>query len=425
MKYFFLILALLTTIPALGAQPTRLLNDVVASGKLAPAVTGQDMNSSGLRWDFWVATLNTNLGAGVTYIDGSGNLAVNTSVTATELGYLDGVTSSIQTQLTAKQDTDAELTAIAGLTSAADKVPYFTGSGTAALATFTTAGRALVDDADASTQRTTLGLGTAAVQNVGAFAQVSNNLSDVTASTARTNLGLGTAAVQNVGAFAQVANNLSDVTAATARTNLGLAIGANVQAYSANLAALAALSTTGKIYYLSAANTWTAVTIGSGMDFTGGTLSSTAGSGTVYNWAGHGNTSGDAAWRFTAGGGMSSLSNSITSDTTNGLTVTAPGSTTLGITIASPPATGYVEVTASFGMIDAGNNVNRMQLNDGTTTCGGVLQYGASNVVPVTIVCQFPITSGVSKTFAAQLTSGSSTLDLYQGRSWWTVKYIH
>jgi hypothetical protein len=65
------------------------------------------------------------------------------------------------------QASDTELTAIAGLVSAADRLPYFTGSGTASLATFTTAGRALVDDADAAAQRTTLGLGTAATVNTG------------------------------------------------------------------------------------------------------------------------------------------------------------------------------------------------------------------------------------------------------------------
>lgn len=58
------------------------------------------------------------------------------------------------------QPLDDDLTAIAGVTSAANKIPYFTGAGTAAVADFTAAGRALVDDASAAAQCTTLGLGT-------------------------------------------------------------------------------------------------------------------------------------------------------------------------------------------------------------------------------------------------------------------------
>jgi len=61
---------------------------------------------------------------------------------------------------TTVQAYDAELAAIAGLASAADRAPYFTGSGTASMMQVTSAGRDLLDDANAAAQLATLGLTT-------------------------------------------------------------------------------------------------------------------------------------------------------------------------------------------------------------------------------------------------------------------------
>lgn len=56
------------------------------------------------------------------------------------------------------QPIDATLTAVAGASTTSDSIVYFSAADTAAVATFTSFGRSLVDDASASDARTTLGL---------------------------------------------------------------------------------------------------------------------------------------------------------------------------------------------------------------------------------------------------------------------------
>ena len=82
--------------------------------------------------------------------------AVSVTATGTELNYVAGVTSAIQTQLDNKQTLNSNLSAIAGLTSAADKLPYFTGSGTAAVADLSSAMRTFMTTSSSTNLRAVL-----------------------------------------------------------------------------------------------------------------------------------------------------------------------------------------------------------------------------------------------------------------------------
>ena len=125
--------------------------------------------------------------------------------------------------------------------SATDKIlgRQTAGAGTVEEITCTAAGRALLDDATASDQRTTLGLGTIATQDA-------NNVSITGGSVT----GITDLAIADGGTGA------SD--AGTARTNLGLAIGTDVQAYDPDLSAIAGLATTDGNFIVGNGTTWVA-----------------------------------------------------------------------------------------------------------------------------------------------------------------------
>lgn len=139
---------------------------------------------------------------------------------------------------------DAELAALSGLGSAADRLPYFTGSGTADLAVFSSFARTLLDDAAAVNARTTLGVAIGA--DVQAWGAVLDDFNTLGAPTTDGQIIVATGA----GAFAYESGS-------TARASLGLTIGADVQAYDAGLASFAGLATAAdKFAYTTGVGTW-------------------------------------------------------------------------------------------------------------------------------------------------------------------------
>ena len=232
----------------------------------------------------WTAAQVTTLGTIGTVTSAANQIVVTSgadtfaaaSCTAAGLALLDDANASAQRSTMGVaigsdvQAYDAELAALAGLTSAADKGIQFTGSGAAGLFDLTTAGKALLDDANASAQRTTMGV--AIGSDVQAYDADLAALAGLTSAADKGIQWTGSGAAATYDLTAAGKALLDDANASAQRTTMGVAIGSDVQAYDAQLADVAGLAVTDSGFI-----------VGDGTNFvleTGATLRTSMGVGT-------------------------------------------------------------------------------------------------------------------------------------------------
>ncbi len=231
------------------------------------------------------------------------------------------------------------------------------GAGVVEEISLTAAGRALLDDADAAAQRTTLGLGTIATQDASTVAITGGTI------TGGTITGITDLAVADGGTGA------SD--AGTARTNLGVAIGTNVQAYDAGLQSISGLTTSAdQTVYTTASDTYATTSLtsfGRSLidDADAATARTTLGLGTLATQSGtfsgthsgttSGTNTGDQTITLTGdvtGSGTGSFATTIATDAVTATKIASSAVTTAKINAAAVTA---AKLAADSSTIISGN----------------------------------------------------------------------
>jgi hypothetical protein len=186
--------------------------------------------------------------SGVTFESSSVDISGGTISGITDLAIEDGGTGAssaedARTNLGLAIGTNVQayspvLSGVAELYTATDEIVYASASGVLTTTTLSSFGRSIASGADADAVRTTLGLGSMAVQAANSVVISGGTISNIT-----------DLAIADGGTGAS--------SAADARTNLGLAIGSDVQAYDAGLASIAGLATAAdQLLYLTGEDTY-------------------------------------------------------------------------------------------------------------------------------------------------------------------------
>ncbi len=125
-----------------GANLTSITAANIAAGTAGISITGNAAT----------VTTNANLTGVVT--------SVGNATAIADAALSIGKTSGLQTALDGKQSLDATLTALAGATTGADVLSYWSAADTLSSTTLSSFARTFLDDADAATVRATIGVGT-------------------------------------------------------------------------------------------------------------------------------------------------------------------------------------------------------------------------------------------------------------------------
>ena len=195
--------------------------------------------------------------SGVTFISGNVTISGGTISGITDLALLDGGTgastaSGARTNLglvigTNVQAYSAVLSGVASSFAAADEIIYASASGVVASTAFTSFARSIVSGSTASGVRSTLGLGTIAVQDAGSVVISGGTISGITLVTGSVTISGGT--ISGITDIAVADGGTGASNASDARTNLGLAIGTNVQAYSSALTGVATTASGSDLFF--------------------------------------------------------------------------------------------------------------------------------------------------------------------------------